>query len=121
MGIIRKTMSVGTLGMINFRSKKERLRRAERASREALSERDAEHLAREVAESEFGRVESELRRLTAAEEKAARQLARLRKRSRKVRKADRLSQVLSTAKRASHDVREGAEKAYDHARSAVKG
>ena len=97
MGVIRKTASIGTLGMINFRSKKEKLRRAERITRDALSERDAEHLAREVAESGFAQVKTELRRLSSAEEKAAKQLARLRRRSRKVRKADRLSAMLNTA------------------------
>ena len=30
MGVIRKTASVGTLGLINFRSKKEKLHRTER-------------------------------------------------------------------------------------------
>ena len=31
VGVIRKTASVGTLGMVNFRSKKEKLRRAEQS------------------------------------------------------------------------------------------
>lgn len=121
--------------MVNFRSKKEKLKRAE-------SDRDAEHLAREVAESSFARVETELRRVSSAEAKAARQLARLRKRSRKVRKADRLEALLATAqpamqdgmkaakkqgkrarrvaKRASHEVRVGAERAVNEARSALQ-
>lgn len=97
MGVIRKTMSIGTLGIVNFRSKKERLARAEKAMADAMSARDAEHLAREVAESSFQKVSSELRRLSSAEEKAAKQLARLRKRSRRVRKAERLSGILSAA------------------------
>ncbi len=89
MGVIRKTASIGTLGMINFRSKKEKLRRVERKFED-------EHLAREVAESGFARAEGELKRLTKAEAKAAKQLSRLR-RNRKVRKADRLSALLSAA------------------------
>ena len=97
MGVMRKTMSIGTLGIVNFRSKKERLERAERAMASAVSARDAEHLARSVAESSFHKVETELKRLSANEAKAARQLARLRKRSRRVRKAERLSGVLSGA------------------------
>ena len=134
MGVIRKTTSIGTLGMVNFRSKKEKLRRAERAL-------DSEHAAREAAESNVSRAESELRRMSDAESKAARQLARLRKRSRKVRKADRLTAMLNTAtpavkdgmkaarkhgrrarraaQRASHEVRVGAEKVVDEARSAL--
>ena len=96
MGMIRKAASIGTLGMINFRSKKERLARAER-------ERDAEHLARSVAESGFTKVEKELRRLSGNEAKAAKQLARLRRRSRKVRKYEALNRMLSTAQPAVKD------------------
>src|SRR5688500_2129818 len=98
MGVIRKTASIGTLGLINFRSKKERLARAERGY-------EAEHLAREVAEAGFSTVAGELRKLTSKEAKAARQLARLR-RSRKVRRADRLSRMLAAAQ---PQVREGVE------------
>jgi hypothetical protein len=97
MGVIRKTASISTLGLINFRSKKEKLERAEKAMAEAMAARDAEHLARSVAERSFTKVESELRRLSDSEAKAARQLARLRKRSRRVRKAERLSGILSGA------------------------
>ncbi len=90
-------MSIGTLGLVNFRSKKEKLRRAERGMADALTARDAEHMARSVAESGFSKVEAELKRLSASEEKASKQLARLRKRSRNVRKADRLSGVIAGA------------------------
>lgn len=117
MGVIRKTASIGTLGIVSFRSKKERLARAEKAMADALSARDAEHLARSVAESSFHRVESELRRLSSAEEKAAKQLARLRKRSRRVRKAERLNGVLSGA---SPMVKDGMESARQHGRKARK-
>lgn len=142
MGVIRKTASIGTLGMVNFRSKKEKLARATRSERAALAERDAEHLAREVVESSFEKVEHELRRLSDAEAKAARQLSRLRRRSRRVRKAERLNSVLATAEpkvrdgmeaarkhgrrarkaatRAGHEVRKGAEKAVDEARSVLQ-
>lgn len=138
MGVIRKTMSVGTLGVVNFRSKKEKLARAQTAL-------DAEHVAREAAEAGFSRAEAELKRLSASEAKAARQLARLRKRSRRVRKAESLSSVLSgatpmvkdgmdsarkhgrkarktakhAAKRASRDIRIGAEKVLGEARAVL--
>jgi hypothetical protein len=134
MGVIRKTASIGTLGVINFRSKKEKLQRSERALLQ-------EHAAREAAEQGLQAVGSELRRLSDAEVKAARQLARLRRRSRKVRKADRLTAMLNTAqpmmaegmevarkqgrrarkaaKRASHEMKKGAEKALDEARSVM--
>ena len=145
MGVIRKTASIGTLGIINFRSKKEKLERAEKALMQ-------EHAARQAAENGLHAVGSELRRLSDAEMKAARQLARLRRRSRKVRKADRLTAMLNTAqpvvqdgvesarqamhtmadkgrkqgrrarkaaKRGAQDLRKGAEKAIDDARSAM--
>lgn len=130
MGAIRKTASVATLGMINFRSKKEKLARARRSERAAVADRDAEHLAREVAESSFERVEHELRRLTTAEMKAARQLSRLRRRSRRVRKAERLNGLLGATEPKVHegiesarstmkDLRRGAGRALEDARSAI--
>ena len=89
MGVIRKTASISTLGLVNFRSKKEKLQRAERRFQD-------EHLARSVVESGFTKVEKELKRLSGNEAKAAKQLAKLR-RSRKVRKAETLSTFLSAA------------------------
>src|SRR5436305_12324733 len=89
MGVIRKTASISTLGLVNFRSKKEKLQRAEQKL-------DAEHLARSVAEAGFSKIDKELRRLSGKEAKAARQLARLR-RSRKVRRAETLSNLLAAA------------------------
>lgn len=133
MGIIRKTASISTLGLVNFRSKKEKLTRAERALQ-------AEHLAREVAERGLSNVGTELRRLSDAEAKAAKQLARLRRRSRRVRKAERLSvlagaqplmhdvaaksrqhgrKARKAAGKAAHEVRVGAENAMEQARSAL--
>ena len=35
MGLIRKTLSISTLGIVDFRSKKEQIRRAEKAQRKA--------------------------------------------------------------------------------------
>src|SRR6476660_3502317 len=51
MGVMRKTLSVGTLGVVSFRSKKERLRRAERSQRDAEAFLEAEHAARVAAEA----------------------------------------------------------------------
>lgn len=128
MGVIRKTASISTLGLINFRSKKEKLERAEKAMTDAIHARDAEHLARSVAEQGFSKVEAELRRLSASEAKAARQLARLRKRSRRVRKAEKLNGILvgatpmmkdgmTSARSTMHDA---AEKGRKHGRKARK-
>lgn len=50
MGMIRKTLSIGTLGLVAFRSKSERLERAEQSLRDAQLARDREALARASAE-----------------------------------------------------------------------
>jgi hypothetical protein len=50
MGLIRKTLSIGTLGTVSFRSKKERLLRAERSQRRAEVSLEEEHEARTAAE-----------------------------------------------------------------------
>jgi hypothetical protein len=109
MGVIRKTASISTLGLVNFRSKKEKLERAERKF-------DAEHLARSVAEAGFSKIDKELRRLSGKEAKAARQLARLR-RSRKVRKAETLSRVLAAAQPVVKDGMETARSAATELRA----
>ena len=62
MGMIRKTISVGTLGAVSFRSKKERLRRAERAQREAEASLEGEHAARVAAEGRVAVVEKDSKR-----------------------------------------------------------
>ena len=58
MGLIRKTLSVGTCGVVSFRSKKERLRRAERSQHDAEASLIGEHAARVAAE---GRVSGDVR------------------------------------------------------------
>lgn len=150
MGVLRKTASIATLGVVNFRSKKERLARAERALTEVSSARKAEKLARQVAESGLSKVEGELHRLSKAEAKAARQLRRLRRR-RPVKRAERLTEVLASvpvqervshareafgdvadegrkrgrrakkaARRAAKELRAGAERAMDQGRAALQ-
>jgi hypothetical protein len=64
MGLIRKTISISTLGIVPFRSKKERLRRAERACSDANRELAAEQAAREAVE---GRVSAAEKRAKLAE------------------------------------------------------
>lgn len=59
MGVIRKTLSISTLGIVDFRSKKEQLRRAEKAHRAARAELAAEQAARTAAD----------KRITAAEKR----------------------------------------------------
>jgi len=67
VGVIRKTLSISTLGIVDFRSKKELLRRAEKAQRAAQAELIGEQAARAAAD----------KRITAAEKRArqAEQLA----------------------------------------------
>lgn len=60
MGLIRKTASISTLGLVSFRSNKERLRRAEAAFRKANLELEGEQAARADAD----------RRVSAAERRA---------------------------------------------------
>jgi hypothetical protein len=60
MGLVRKTVSIGTLGIVPFRSKKEKLRRAEKAHRKAEEALADEHAARAEVD----------KRLAAAEKRA---------------------------------------------------
>lgn len=64
MGLIRKTASISTLGLISFRSKRERLRRAETAQADAARDLLAEQAARAEADD---RVRSAERRAKQAE------------------------------------------------------
>ena len=57
MGVIRKTLSISTLGIIDFRSKKEQLRRAEKAHRVARAELVGEQAARSAADKRIGAAE----------------------------------------------------------------
>lgn len=78
MGLVRKTLSISTLGLVNFRSKKELLARAENDLASASDELDREHRAREAAEA---RVSVAERRTKAAELQAlhaAKRAAKLR-------------------------------------------
>jgi hypothetical protein len=83
MGMIRKTLSVGTLGLVSFRSKKEKLRRAERARRDAESTLENERAARVNAEQRIDAAEKRVKHASAAAAHAARQLERTKKRRRR--------------------------------------
>ncbi|QGG93769.1 hypothetical protein [Actinomarinicola tropica] len=64
MGLIRKTLSISTLGLVSWRSKKERIRRAEKALADAEADLEREHQAREAAD---GRLSEALKRAKKAE------------------------------------------------------
>lgn len=72
MGIIRKTVSIGTLGIVPFRSKRELRRRAERDRQAATVELDRLQMARAVVDQRLTAAE---RRLHEAEKAAQRQTA----------------------------------------------
>lgn len=61
MGIIRKTLSVSTLGIIPFRSKKELLRRAEKERRAAEAQLERETLARSMLDKRVAAAEKRVR------------------------------------------------------------
>lgn len=62
MGIIRKTASIGTLGIVSFRSKKELLRRAEKGKRAAEAELEREQAARAEADMRVSAAEKRVKR-----------------------------------------------------------
>lgn len=70
MGIIRKTLSISTLGVVSFRSKRELLRRAEKNRRAAESELDREQVARAEADRRVAAAEKRVQQaeLTALRE-----------------------------------------------------
>jgi hypothetical protein len=89
MGLIRKTASISTLGLVSFRSKKERLRRAEAAFRKAADELEHEQQARSEADRRVTVAERRARQaeLAALHEAKAAAKARGRARGRRARRA----------------------------------
>lgn len=98
MGIIRKTVSIGTLGIVPFRSKRELLRRAERDQRAASAELDRLQVARATVDQRLTAAE---KRLRAAEEKARREAAAAAARKRTSRRARRHANRSGTERRAT--------------------
>jgi hypothetical protein len=96
MGVVRKTLSIGTLGLVSFRSKKEKLRRAERARADAELALEDEHNARETAEIRIAAAEKRLKQATSEASRTAHQLEKV-KRQRKGRRSKALSGLLATA------------------------
>jgi hypothetical protein len=62
MGIIRKTASISTLGLVSFRSKKELLKRAEKDRNEAQAELAQAKLARDVLDERVSATEKRAHR-----------------------------------------------------------
>ncbi len=103
MGVVRKTMSVGTLGVVKFRSKKEKLRRAERSRRDAEVALEREHSARAAAEERISAAEKRVLRALADAGQAAKQLDKSKKKQskhqtkRRHRRAEKVSELLASA------------------------
>ena len=116
MGLIRKSLSVGTLGIVSFRSKKERLARAERSQHVAEASLAEEHVARTAAEARVGRAERHARRATA---KAARHTNPRRGKGRRDRVSEPLSEVLAEAERVTRRTRKSARRSMSHAKDAA--
>lgn len=117
MGLIRKTLSVSTLGVIPFRSKKEKLRRAERATRDAESELDRERSARAHAESRISEAEKRVKKAQLDALQAAKQLEKNRQKTgRRGKKARTVADMLTAAE---PYVREGVESAKQASSEAV--
>jgi hypothetical protein len=103
MGVVRKTLSIGTLGVVSFRGKKEKLRRADRSRREAELALEHETGAREAAETRVAAAEKRVKHATA---EAARTTQRLEKVKRRNRRRAALGDLLRDTEPA---VRSGAE------------
>lgn len=123
MGLIRKTVSISTLGIVPFRSKKERLRRAESAYRKATDELETEQQARVEADRRVSAAEKRARlaELTAIHEARAAAKAKRRARGRKAKRAASVEQRLAAlVESAQPAVMATAEQAGRRGRSAAK-
>jgi hypothetical protein len=119
MGLVRKTASIATLGLVSFRSKKEQLRRAQAAHRDAAAALDRERRARSEADdrvvvAEKRAVDAELQAL-----QAAKRLTRAKgeaKLSRRERRRARAATAVEVAGRQSRRARKRAAKAAAEAK-----
>ena len=93
MGLVRKTFSVATLGVVSFRSKKEKLRRAERSRRDAEIDLQRERSARESAERRIAAAEERVKHATGEASQAARRLEKV-KRKQKAERGRRRERAL---------------------------
>jgi hypothetical protein len=121
MGVIRKTASISTLGLVNYRSKKELLKRAEKDRDSAQTELAQAKLARDVLDE---RVSATEKRAHRAELKALQQAKKAdgakRKQRRRARKSGiNLDAVEEQAKELSRRGRRAAAKAAKQAEVAA--
>jgi chromosome segregation ATPase len=115
--MIRKTLSVGTFGLVSFRSTKEQLQRAERARSGAEKSLEREHAARVAAETRVSKAEKRLQHATDAALRAVEKLDRS-KAKRRDERADRVRHLVESAEPAGRRARAAAKRS---AREAKKG
>ncbi|MGQ0615573.1 MAG: hypothetical protein ACT4PW_01035 [Acidimicrobiia bacterium] len=101
MGLIRKALSVGTLGTVSFHSNKEKLRQAERSRRDAEAALDQAEMARVAAESAIAAAEKQVKQAIQDAAKAAQRLERA-KRQRRRRRPERVGGLLDGVEPALH-------------------
>jgi hypothetical protein len=109
MGLVRKTLSVGTLGLVSFRSKKEKLRRADRARYDAEIALEQEHAAREAAELRVAAAEKRVKHTAAEAARSTRQLEKEKKAKKATRRARRRAAMSELLAGSEPIVRGGAE------------
>lgn len=83
MGLIRKTCSIGTFGIVPFRSKKEKLRRADRARLAAEAALDREQRAREAAEVRIAAAEKRVKHAIAEASRTSHRLEKVKRHRRR--------------------------------------
>src|SRR3954452_8063527 len=127
MGMVRKTLSIGTLGLVSFRSKKELLARAEVSLDDAEAALAREQEAREMAEVRVAGAGKELKRADKRPARATRsaEKASAAKRKRRERRAKHLSEALASIEAqieptVRHGVEVAKEAGHDASAEAVK-
>ena len=126
MGMIRKTLSIGTLGLVSFRSKKEKLARSQATTAQVAAERDLERAARLDAETRAATAHVQLKLAKREAAVASKQAAKLRKRGKRGKRAKRSTPLAdvggaltSAVKSAEPAVRSGVESAQHLAHDAA--
>jgi hypothetical protein len=113
MGLVRKTFSVATLGVVSFRSKKEKLRRAERSRCDAERDLERERSARETAERRIAAAEERVKHATGEASRAARRLEKVKKKEKAERGRRRRRALGGMLAAAEPSVRSGTHAARD--------
>ena len=123
MGLIRKTLSISTFGIVDFRSKKEQIRRAEKAQRAAQAELAGVEAARRVTDQRLAEAETRARKaelLALRQAKLADEGKTSRRDRRHARRSDALEAIEGLVASAGPAVEEQAKKLSRRGRKAAK-